>query len=140
MVPPIHPVFRANGIAFGLPASGLPARQGVHPAIPLPEVVLNCGAGKVVREWLLNGTQVDGRYYIGVGPGLKCCGAPGMNLTGCRNVTPDSNNRLQCSGYDVGIATSPEVITGGTYAAGSTTVSSVRCCSIQGDNSQPALP
>ena len=45
----------------------------------------------------------------------------------------------QCSGYDAGIATSPEVITGGTYAAGSTTVSSVRC-SIQGDNSQPALP
>ena len=62
---------------------------------------------------------------------------PGMRLVACRTVTP-TDNRMQCSGYDAGDSASPEVIAGGTFAQGSTTVSSVRCCSIEGDNSQPA--
>ena len=32
----------------------------------------------------------------------------------------------------------PEVMAGGEFGATNTTVSSVRCCSIEGDNSQPA--
>ena len=74
VVPDQHPQLGPNGIAFGLPASSLPA------------VTLNCSEGKFVHRWLLNGSQVDGRYYIGVGPGLKCCGVPNVVLTDCDDV------------------------------------------------------
>ena len=33
---------------------------------------------------------------------------------------------------------SPRVMVGGDFGAGSTKVTSVRCCAIEGDNSQPA--
>ena len=55
------------------------------------------------------------------GPGLKCCGVPNMVLTNCHDVFPDANNRLQCGGYESGVSTAPEAVTGGTYDAGSTT-------------------
>ena len=136
-LPPFHPVFRSNGIAFGVPAGGLVTGQGA--TIPLPAVTLNCSEGKVVHQWLLNGSRIDGRYYIGVGPGLKCCGVPNMVLTDCDDVVlPDANNHLQCYGYAAGEGNSPKAVVGGTYASGAPP-SQVRCCSIQGDNSQPAL-
>ena len=34
--------------------------------IPLPAVNLECGPGKVVQRWLLNGTTVDGGIYVGL--------------------------------------------------------------------------
>ena len=86
VVPPIHPVLRSNGIGFGLPAS------------LAPPVSLQCSEGKVVSQWLIDYTVVDGRPYIGLGPGLKCCGVRGMrwNLAECA-YTFRSTKTTACS-------------------------------------------
>ena len=64
---PAHPIFGPNGIGFGIAAQESPHLKA--PSLCLPSL---CSAqtAKVVKQWLLNGTTVDGGIYVGLGPGL----------------------------------------------------------------------